>query len=65
MACSLRLTASTASVERETILTSRGCGPLRAALWYMEQPTGIGTEVEGTFFTIFVDGKEFHLGGCP
>jgi len=31
----------------------------------MEQPTGIGTEVEGTFFTIFVDGKEFHLGGCP
>jgi hypothetical protein len=27
----------------------------------MEQPTGIGTEVEGKFFTIFVDGKEFHL----
>lgn len=27
----------------------------------MEQQKGIGTEVEGKFFTIFVDGKEFHL----
>lgn len=25
------------------------------------QTKGIGTEVEGKFFTIFVDGKEFHI----
>ncbi|OGO52536.1 MAG: hypothetical protein A2148_08560 [Chloroflexi bacterium RBG_16_68_14] len=27
----------------------------------MEQQQRIGTQVEGKFFTIFVDGKEFHL----
>jgi Multiubiquitin len=27
----------------------------------MEQAQAIGTEVQGKFFTIFVDGKEFHL----
>ncbi len=27
----------------------------------MQQTQGIGTEVEGKFFTIFVDGKEFHV----
>ena len=27
----------------------------------MEQQQAIGTEVQGKFFTIFVDGKEFHL----
>lgn len=27
----------------------------------MSQSRGIGTEVQGKFFTIFVDGKEFHV----
>lgn len=27
----------------------------------MAQAEAIGTEVKGKFFTIFVDGKEFHL----
>ena len=27
----------------------------------MTQEMGIGTETEGKFFTIFVDGQEFHL----
>ena len=27
----------------------------------MQQEQGIGTEVEGKFFTIFVDGREYHL----
>jgi Multiubiquitin len=27
----------------------------------MEHAQGIGTEVQGKFFTIFVDGKEFHV----
>jgi hypothetical protein len=26
-----------------------------------QQDQGIGTEIQGMFFTIFVDGKEFHL----